>query len=379
LIILKKVLGGNEIKDGKIGSWIKNLAKSGLIQYLMKRIVILFIVILVAVYITIFIANMGGYVDEIIKSDLYMSISMKFKSNPQYSSLPRSKLMELIDAEFQNEIKRMGLDQPFLIRSFIYLWNSLTLNLGRAMFMTSDSGSRLVRNIILERLPQTILLFTTATVINFLIHLFAGLYLSRKYGSFLDKLVLYLAPTSSIPGWFYGIFLIMIFYSWLHVLPPGGMVDYPPPVEPALYFLSVLKHMVLPISAWVIGSLFLGIYSNRTFFLIFSMEDHVEVAKAKGLHPRDIERKYILRPTLPPIITNFALSVIASWTGAIITESVFNWPGLGSVAYTAIQYPDTPVIIGINVIYAYLLAFTVLILDFIYGLLDPRIKVGGGR
>ena len=257
--------------------------------------------------------------------------------------------------------------------------DAITLDLGRAMYLTSDTGSRSVRIIILERLPQTIMLFTTAMIINFFVHMLIGLYLSRHYGSWLDKLFIALAPTSVIPGWFYGIFLILIFYTWLHVLPPGGIVDIPPPKDPISYGLSMLKHMILPLASWIISGFFLGCYSSRTFFLIFSTEDYVEVAKAKGVGPRQIELRYILRPSLPPIITNFALGLIGSWGGAIITETVFNWPGLGLVTYQAINAFDTPVLIGITVIYAYLLAATVLILDLIYGIIDPRINVMYGR
>jgi len=96
---------------------------------------------------------------------------------------------------------------------------------------------------------------------------------------------------------------------------------------------------------------------------------------------RIVERRYILRPTLPTIITNFALLVIGLWTGAIILETVFNWPGLGRLLYQAIGLFDTPIIVGSTVIYAYLLAITVFILDFIYALVDPRVRVGegGGR
>ncbi len=103
------------------------------------------------------------------------------------------------------------------------------------------------------------------------------------------------------------------------------------------------------------------------------------MAKAKGLSSRDIERLYILRPTLPTIITNFALMLITLWTGAIILETVFNWPGLGRLFNQAINIYDTPVIVGNTVIYAYLLAVTVFVLDFIYVLVDPRVKIGGGR
>lgn len=348
------------------------------LKFAIKRAVVLFLVVVIAVYITIIVANMGGKVDEFVKGELYISIAQQIKRDPQYKGLPGSELDKLIKARYEAEIKRRGLDRPFFERSLIYLKDALTLDLGRALQMTSDSGSRLVKNIILERLPATIMLFTTAMLINFFLHLFLGLYLSRHYGSFFDKLVIALAPTSTIPGWFYGIFLILIFYSWLHVLPAGGFVDVPPPEDPVQYALSVMKHMILPLASWIIASFFLGIYGSRTFFLIFSTEDYVEAAKAKGLPPRLIERRYILRPSLPPIVTNFALGLIGSWGGAIITETVFNWPGLGLVTWQAIQSFDTPVIVGVTVIYAYLLAATVYILDLVYGFIDPRIRIQMG-
>ena len=349
------------------------------VKVLIKRAFILFLMALAATYITIVVANAGGYVDKIKISEIEFSVSQKIMNNPQYRELSPTEKTELIKKLVQLEIKRQGLDQPFIIRSFRYLWDAITLNLGRAERMTSDSGSKYVRIIILERLPQTVLLFTTATIINFFIGLFGGLVLSRKFGSLIDKLVIYLSPTSAIPGWFYGIFLILIFYSWLHILPPSGMVDYPPPSDPIAYALSVLKHMILPLASWIIANFFIGIYYNRTFFLLYSTEDYVEVAKAKGLPPRQIERRYILRPALPPIITNFAFAVVFSWSGAIITETVFGWPGLGLTFYRAINMFDVPVIVGITVVLAYLIVITVFILELVYGLVDPRIRAGLGE
>jgi peptide/nickel transport system permease protein len=354
------------------------MAVKGLVKYVVRRGLVLYATMLAGIYITILVANMGGKVDEIILADLQTQIWDMVNRNPAYRALSGAERERIVKQMLENEIKRLGLDQPFLVRSFRYLIDAATLNLGRAQFMTSDTGSRLVANIILERLPATVMLFTTVMVINFFLHLFLGLYLSRRYGSLLDRVVVALAPTSVLPGWFYGIILILIFYTWLHVLPPGGIVDVPPPRDPLLYALSVLKHMILPMASWIVSGFFLGVYGNRTFFLIFSTEDYVEAAKAKGLPPGLVERRYILRPSLPPIITGFALGLIGSWGGAIITETVFNWPGLGSVAYMAIQYLDTPVILGFTVIYAYLLMITVLILDIIYGIVDPRIKVRFG-
>jgi len=354
------------------------MAAKGFIKFIVKRIITIFLVIVVAAYMTILIANMGGYVDEIVKSEIIFNTKMRFQQSEEYKDYPRELLDKLINQTVTLEFKRLGLDQPFIIRSFIYLRNALTLDLGRALYLTSDSGSRMVKNIILERLPQTIMLFTTATLINFFLNLFIGLYLSRHHGSKLDKFFIAGAPTSVIPGWFYGIFLILIFASYLHVLPYGGIVDVPPPKDPVLYALSMLKHMILPLSSWIISAFFLGAYSNRTFFLIFSTEDYVEAARAKGVPPRQIETKYILRPSLPPIITTLALGLVNSWGGAIITETVFNWRGLGLLTFSAITAFDTPVIIGITIIYAYLLAATVLVLDIIYGFIDPRIKIGQG-
>jgi len=233
-----------------------------------------------------------------------------------------------------------------------------------------------VRLILLERLPATLVMWGLANFILFFLALFMALILSRQYGSFWDKAIIALAPTGSAPGWFYGLFLIIIFASVLGVLPFGGMVDAPPPDTTIGYGLSLAKHLILPVTAIIISTVFLSAYNWRTFFLIYSSEDYVEMAKAKGLSEREIERRYVLRPTLPTIITTFALMLITLWTGAIILETTFNWPGLGRALYSAIGLFDTPVIVGSQVIYAYLLAITVFLLDFIYALVDPRVRVG---
>ena len=346
-------------------------------KYVAIRAITVFLVIVIALYLAILVANMGGYVDEIIKTNLAMEIALKYRG-PQWQGYDRAEIERLVREEFELEVKLRGLDQPFLIRSVMHLRSVLTLDLGRSEYLTSDTGSRFVKNIILERLPVTVMLFTTATVLNFFIGMFIGLYLSRHHGGKLDKLFVGLTPTSVIPGWFYGIFLILIFASQLHILPYGGLVDAPPPTDQASYFLSMLKHMILPLASWIIAAFFLGGYSNRTFFLIFSTEDYVEAARAKGVPPRQIETRYILRPSLPSIVTTLALTLVNSWGGAIITERVFNWPGLGTTFYTAINLFDSGVVIGVTVIYAYLLGATVLILDILYGLIDPRIRVGQG-
>jgi peptide/nickel transport system permease protein len=347
------------------------------LRYIVVRAVSLFVTVVVGVYLAILIANMGGYVDEIRKAQIREQIGATVLADTKLRTLPPSEVRQIIDQQIELEEKRLGLDRPFLLRSFAYLRDALSLSLGRAERLTSDRGSRQVRDIIVERLPATLLLFGTADLIVFFVAIFTALFLSRRYGSIGDKIVVALAPTSAAPAWFYGIFLILIFASMLRVLPFGGMVDVPPPESTLAYALSVLEHLILPVAAILVGSLFISIYNWRTFFLIYSSEDYVEVAKAKGLPSGAIERRYILRPTLPPIITSFAFTLISLWSGAIILETVFGWPGLGRLLFQAVGLFDTPVIIGSVVIYAYLLALTVFLLDIVYALVDPRVKVGG--
>ena len=293
--------------------------------------------------------------------------------------LSQAERQQIYEQTVQIRIRQVGLDQPFMVRSFRYLWNGLTLNLGNAEYLLSDSGSRQVRNILGERLTPTLLLMASGQMLLFFTSVFFALFLSRRYGSVIDRIVVAMAPTSAAPAWFYGIFLILIFAALLGWLPFGGMIDAPPPQNPWLRAVSVLKHMVLPVGAIVLSSIFLTSYYWRTFFLIYSSEDYVDMAKAKGLSDRAIERRYVLRPTLPTIITSFALTLIGLWTGAIVLETVFGWPGIGRLTQSAINMFDTPVIVGTVVIYAYLLALTVFLLDIIYALVDPRVKLGGGE
>ena len=347
-------------------------------KFTIVRIIALFLTTVVGVYLTILIANMGGYVDNLIRGEIRENVIASVISNPATRSLLPESREKLIASRIELAEKRFGLDKPFAVRSFAYLTNALTLNLGRTHNMTSDGGSKAVRLILLERLPATLLLAGTSELFLFFFSVFIALTLSRKYGSFWDKLTIALSPTSAAPPWFYGIFLIVIFAAVFRVLPFGGLTDSPPPRDTLSYGLNVLKHLILPASSIIISSVFLSIYNWRTYFLIFSSEDYVEMARAKGLPDREIERRYILRPTLPNIITNFALLVIVLWQGFTITEAVFQWPGLGRTLFQAIGFIETSVIVGSVVIYAYLLALTVLMLDFIYALVDPRVKIGGG-
>lgn len=355
---------------------MKTFLKLG--RFLLLRSVSLLITVTIAVYLTIYLANWGGNLDRARELNIRFSVSMMYRDNPAYQSMPTEELNKLIEESIEQEIRRQNLHRPFIWRSFMYLENAMTLNLGRSEHISSDSGSRQVRNILLERIPTTLLLLGTSSLLTFFLSLYLGLVLSRRYGSIMDKLAVALAPLSSAPAWLYGIFLILLFAAVLRVLPWGGLVDVPPPTDKLSYALSVLKHLILPTLAMLVSTLFSSVYARRTFFLIYSNEDYIDLARAKGLSPRALERRYILRPTLPPIVTQFILILITMWMGATVLETIFRWPGLGQLFYYAIQLNDTPVIVGTVAIYGYLLALSVLLLDFFYAILDPRVRVASG-
>ena len=366
--------GADVIKNrGEVLSSFVRVAK-----YTAVRLVVLFVTVVIGIYLLVLVANMGGYVDEIRRGAIREQISMQIymSKDPQIVALSAEQKNQMVADQVAIEEHRRGLDRPFIIRSFAFLQNAITLNLGFAEDLVSDTGSKQVRLILLERLVPTLLMWGAGNLLLFFVGLFVGLFLSRRYGTLLDRIVIALAPTSSAPAWFYGLFLILIFAGVLRILPFGALVDAPPPESKILYALSVLKHLVLPTTAIFISTIALSIFNRRTFFLIYSQEDYVEMAKAKGVPDRLIERRYILKPTLPPILTDFLLTVIYLWTGAVILETVFNWPGLGRALFQAVGSFDTAVIVGAQVIFAYLLAATVFVLDFLYALVDPRVRIG---
>jgi peptide/nickel transport system permease protein len=354
---------------------------SRVFRYTLIRSIMLLFTVVVAIFLTIMIANMGGKVDEMQRGMIREDVSQLARDNKALQGTTTEVRMEWINEQVRLREHQQGLDQPFMTRTVKFMTNALNLNLGRALRMTSAKGSQMVRDVILERLPTTLVLFGTSGLLLFFGEIFVALMLSRRYGSFADKLFVTLAPSSAAPAWFYGLFLILFFASYLKVLPFGGMMDAPVPQGWVGYSLSLIRHMILPIFALTLSQFAINVYTWRTFFMIYSSEDYVEMAKAKGLPSRMIESDYVLRPTLPTIVTAFALTLIGLWQGFIVTETVFSWPGMGRAYFQAIQFYDTPVIVGMTIIYAYLLMITVLVLDFIYALIDPRVKVGdkGGQ
>lgn len=346
-------------------------------RYAIVRAILLSMTVVVGVFLAILATNYGGYIDDIFREGVDYGI---INLSQSMRDVPAEQRFEFLEQARWEMEEAAGLHQPFLVRCFRWLGYGLTLNWGDAGRTRAGVwvlGTReAVLPIILERLGYTLLLAGSANLLLFFATVGLALALSRKHGSWLDKLLITLSPISSIPNWIHGILLIVIFAAGLRILPFGGMFGDQPPGTRVGYVPVVLQHMILPVTAIFLGSFFQSVYAWRSYFLLHAEEDYVELARARGLPPRMLERQHILRPSLPALLTSLALMLISFWQGAIILEVFFSWPGIGKLFVESIQGLNRPLVVGLVVTFAYLLAITVFILDIVYAVVDPRVRVG---
>ena len=348
-------------------------------KYTFTRMIVLFLTVVVAVWITIFIANMGGYVDEIIRGRIDQMI-VGMVMGGWLKGVPTEEKFEIIEQTTAAMAEAEGLNQPFFLRTVRWLYTGLTLDWGEARYsrtMHAGRQTREVSTLIKEALPRTLLLFGAANIALFFVSLFLSLGLTRRRGGWLDKMVITLSPMGAVPAWAFGIILNVIFLKLRTGLTSGGTFDAWPDEFTIAYIPMVLKHMFLPFLSIFISGFFFSIYTWRSLFLIYSQEDYVDMAKAKGLPHRMLERRHILRPGLPAVLTSFALMLVVLWGEIIALEKFFNVAGIGRLFYGAIRAIDMPLILGIVVSFAYLLAITVFLLDFFYAIVDPRVRITG--
>ena len=358
----------------KLALW-KTLGR--VFRYSGVRIVTILLTVGAGLYLTLMIINLGGYVDEIMRGQIAQMMLGMGRAG-FFDDVPEEELDEYVaQIEWQME-EAMGLHEPMPIRTARWWFKGITLQWGEAERLRSlDNKSNLVRDVIFSRLPYTLLLVGAANIILFFGSVWGAMILSTQQGKFWDRLLVSLTPLSSAPSWVHGVILLAIFALELRILPFKGMFDAAPPENALAYAAQIAKHMVLPVMAIVLSAYFQGVYTWRTFFMVHSGEDYVDLAKAKGLPNRIIRQRYLLRPTLPSVITSFTMMLLSFWEGAIALELLFGWPGLGAIFYRAIYAFDRPVVVAIVVMFAYLLGFSVILLDVIYALIDPRVRLGG--
>ena len=277
------------------------------------------------------------------------------------------------DAEVMEEIRaRFGLDKPFHHQLGLYLARLAQGDLGYSYFFQTP-----VTELIFERLAATLLLVISAQVLAIVIGTVLGVVAARKPNGATSHAVTLLALFGySAPVFWTGIMLIILFCSIFPIFPVGGMIDVR--VEGSWFVrgLDVLHHLMLPMVT--LASIFLALYSRlaRASMLDVLGSDYVRTARAKGLSEFVVVYKHALRNALGPVVTLAGLQFSGIMSGAVLVETVFSWPGLGSLALQSILARDTPTILGILFFSSLVVVVANLLTDLVYSLVDPRIKLG---
>lgn len=284
-------------------------------------------------------------------------------------------LEQAIESHREAIYSSYGLDKPWFYRIFQMMIRIALFDLGRTRVLKSFTGSHEVSEIILERIPNTMLLVTLPLIISAAVGIWLGVKIASRPGTKLDRIVSYLAMISyTLPSWWIGIVLIIFFGFYLKILPTGGMYSIPPPSETLPRILDLLWHLVLPVTTLVLVQVGGWIYSTRMIVLNIAQEDYVGAARARGLPEPIVRTKYILRVAAPPIITYIILGLAGSLGGAIITETVFGWYGMGSLFYQAILLLEENLIIALTYVYTIIYVAARIILEILYVVLDPRVR-----
>ena len=307
----------------------------------------MFGVLMVTLLLTI--ALVGSNMDVILKQGIIYQVRAEITEN---SSIAESfdsvkEFEEFVQAQIDQRIKALGLDNPWYSpqRIGFTMYKILILDFGNATFLTSDSGSSNVGEILIEKIPRTVLLFTTATIIISMIGIFLGALSGSKVGSVVDRLTSTFAViSSSFPVWWIGMLMIFLFAFTYHIFPARATPSILPS-EPG-YIVALLYHMALPLITIVIIGFGSWAYLVRNFMVGTMQEDFITAKKAIGIKKNKIIYRHALKNAAPPIVTILALSLSGSLGGAIITEAVFDWPGMGRLYFEAISVMDLPIIIG---------------------------------
>ena len=278
------------------------------------------------------------------------------------------------DPELIEQIREdLGLDDPYLVQLSRYVGDVASGDFG-----TSYRFNEPVTSLIGDRIWPTILLVTTALLFAIVIGVLVGVFTARRpespvsHGVTVFSLVGY-----SMPVFWTGYLLIIGFASNVRWFPVAGMCDVRFEGNRFEEWLDIAHHLVLP--ALTLGLIYLAQYSrlSRASMLEVLQSDYVRTARAKGLAERKVVYKHALRNAVIPVITIAGLQFGALLSGALLVETVFNWPGLGRLAADSVFQRDAPVLLGVLICSAVLVVVINILTDVVYRMIDPRIRVGG--
>lgn len=277
----------------------------------------------------------------------------------QLSGDPTSLMLplEATPAEHEAMRARLGLDQPLYIQFFDFVWRALQGDLGQSL-----RGGQPALQMVLERLPATALLAAAAMIVSLVIAFPLGIFAAVKPNSWVDRALMSLALIGqSMPTFWIGLMLIMIFAVTFKVFPTGGT--------------GGLIHLILPTLTLAFWSAARTARLIRSGMIEALGQDYVRTARAKGVPDNIVVVRHALRNVMLPVITVVGLDLAVLLGGAVVTETVFSWPGVGRLVIDSIRLRDFPVVQASVLVIAVIYVVVNLIVDVLYTVADPRMRL----
>jgi peptide/nickel transport system permease protein len=269
--------------------------------------------------------------------------------------------------------KTYGLDKPIYVQLGVYLGRALQWDLGQSFFYNAP-----VLDLVLGRAGATILLVTTALLFAIFVGTSLGVLASHKPKGIVSGLVTLVSVIGySAPIFWTGLMLVILF-AWVYpIFPISNMFDITKDTGFFGYILDVMHHLVLP--SLTLGIVYLAQYARltRASMLEILSSDYIRTARAKGVAETKVYGHHALRNAVLPVVTIAGLQFGSIISGAVLVETVFSWPGLGTLAFDSILARDYPTVLGILFFSSVLVILANLVTDFVYRLVDPRIRTGG--
>lgn len=272
-------------------------------------------------------------------------------------------------------IRQFGLNQPLQNQLAYYIWNVLHGNLGY-----SYAYGLPVTTVIFANLPATVLLVSTASAISAVIGILLGVASSARKGGLMDSTTGILALAGyAIPTFWLGQMALILFAFDIPLFPSSGIVTIGARQTPLQNFLDVTHHLILPAIVLAAYQTALIVRMTRTKMTETFRKDFITTARAKGLTERQIFFRHALPNSINPVITVIGMNFGFMMAGAILTETVFSWPGIGLLLYNSMLARDYPVVLGILLLISISVVVATLITDILYIYLDPRIRLGKSK
>jgi ABC-type dipeptide/oligopeptide/nickel transport system permease component len=274
----------------------------------------------------------------------------------------RNAQIPMSDKEIVGFKEKYGLDKPVLVQYGVWFWNAIRLDFGRPFTAPELS----VIQLIFKQLKYSVIIGGLAATFAIIIGVILGMIAaSRANGPMDNVIVSYSVVISTIPSFVLGFLMVYAFSAKLHWLPAGGW--------------GGPKNWILPVTAYLIpytGGIALW---TRQCMLEAMTSDYVRTAYAKGVREKAVMARHVLRNAMIPMVTSFLPLFPGMMTGSIFIERVFGLPGLGQYFWQSSSNRDYPLVLGITMFWAVLIALTYLLTDILYGIIDPRVRVSGKR